>query len=103
MLTYKLRNGDLVTSKDGTRPITYANRTQARKAASAIPGADVIVRGRPFYVRIPKAVAETAIVFDEHGHVFAGGAWEDITENPREKGDDDGVEYADPRDAMDEL
>lgn len=29
--------------------------------------------------------------------------FEEVTqENPREKGDDDGVEYGDPRDAMDE-
>ncbi len=82
MMTYRLRHGDIVTSKDGDRPTTYANRTQAQRAASAIPGAEVIVRGRPFYVRLPEPLER---------------------ENPRERGDDDGVEYADPRDAMDEL
>ena len=53
MHTYRLRSGDLVTSKDGTWPTQYANRTQARKAAAQIPGAEMIQRGRPFYVRVP--------------------------------------------------
>lgn len=50
---YKLRNGQSVLSKDGSRPVTYANRTQAERAAAKIPGAEVIVRGRPFYVLVP--------------------------------------------------
>ena len=53
--TYTLRSGDVVTSKDGKWPKQYANRTGAEKAAAKIPGADVIQRGRPFYVRLPKA------------------------------------------------
>ena len=53
MKTYKLRSGDLVTSKDGLWPTQYTNRTQAERAAAKIPGATVIVRGRPFYVKLP--------------------------------------------------
>lgn len=54
--TCTLRCGDVVTSKDGEWPTTYANRTQAETAAdrirSAFPDAIVIHRGRPFYVRV---------------------------------------------------
>ncbi len=50
MMTYKLKSGELVTSKDGDWPTQYANRTQATKAAAKIAGATVIQRGRPFYV-----------------------------------------------------
>jgi hypothetical protein len=50
MTTYTLRNGDVVTSKDGINPTIYVNRTQAYKAAAKIEGATVIHRGRPFYV-----------------------------------------------------
>lgn len=54
MATYRLRSGELVTSKTGSWPVQYTNRTQARVAAAKIPGAEVIVRGRPFYVRVPE-------------------------------------------------
>jgi hypothetical protein len=51
--TYRLRSGDVVTSRDGKWPLQYANRTAAEIAASKIVGAVVIQRGRPFYVRVP--------------------------------------------------
>lgn len=50
--TFVLRSGDIVTSKDGSWPTQYANFTQARAAAAKIPGAEVIQRGRPIYVRV---------------------------------------------------
>lgn len=50
--TFRLQTGDIVTSKDGEWPTTYANRTQATKAADKY-GGEVIQRGRPFYVRLP--------------------------------------------------
>jgi len=52
MKFYTLRSGDKVTSKDGTWPTQYTNRTQAARAAAKIPSAVVIQRGRPFYVRL---------------------------------------------------
>jgi hypothetical protein len=58
--TVRLYAGDLVTSKDGEYPVTYANRTQAERAAAKIPGAVVIVRGRPFFVRVPEPAAGEA-------------------------------------------
>lgn len=57
-------NGPLAVLRDGTTvlkgkygfPKTYANRTQAENKATALRAegvqADVIHRGRPFYVRI---------------------------------------------------
>lgn len=54
VMTYRLRTGELVTSKSGTWPTQYTNRTQAQRAADKIDGAEVIVRGRPFYVRVPE-------------------------------------------------
>ncbi len=54
MKTYRIHTGELVTSHDGEWPTQYTNRTQANKAAARIPGAEVIQRGRPFYVRIPE-------------------------------------------------
>lgn len=51
--TYTLRSGDIVTAKTNDWPTQYANRTQAQKAAAKIPGATVIQRGRPFYVKLP--------------------------------------------------
>jgi hypothetical protein len=59
-MTYRLRSGELVTSKDGEWPTQYTNRTQAARAAAKIPGAQVIVRGRPFYVQLPEPPKETA-------------------------------------------
>ena len=59
MTTYRLRSGDLVTSKDGSWPTQYTNRTQAARAAAKIDGAEVIVRGRPFYVRVPEVACES--------------------------------------------
>jgi hypothetical protein len=54
MKNYTLhRTGETVTSKDGEWPTQYANRTQAERAAAKIEGAEVIQRGRPFYVRLP--------------------------------------------------
>lgn len=52
MTTYTLNTGDVVTAKTSDWPTQYANRTQAQKAAAKIPGAEVIQRGRPFYVRV---------------------------------------------------
>ena len=52
MKTYTLRNGDVVTSKDGKWSTMYTNLTQARNAAAKIAGAEVIQCGRPFYVRL---------------------------------------------------
>jgi hypothetical protein len=54
--TYRLRSGDLVTSKDGSWPTQYTNKTQALRAAAKIAGAEMIQRGRPFYVRVPEQV-----------------------------------------------
>jgi hypothetical protein len=59
MNTYRLRSGDVVTSKDGTWPTQYTNRTQAQRAADKIPGATMIQRGRPFYVRLCTHNAQT--------------------------------------------
>jgi hypothetical protein len=56
-MTYRLRSGELVTSKDGTWPTQYTNKTQALKAAAKIPGAEMIQRGRPFYVLVPETAA----------------------------------------------
>lgn len=54
-MTYTLKGtGERVTSKDGEWPTQYTNRTQAQRAADKIPGAEVIQRGRPFYVRVPE-------------------------------------------------
>jgi len=53
-VTYRLRSGDLVTSKDGKWPTQYTNKTQALRAAAKIAGAEMIQRGRPFYVRVPE-------------------------------------------------
>lgn len=53
-----LRDGTLVLGKEykgETFPKTYANRTQAERAAQKEAG-DVIQRGRPFYVRLLPAV-----------------------------------------------
>ena len=55
MNTYRLRSGELVTSKDGEWPTQYTNRTQAQKAAAKIPGEEMIQRGRPFYVRVQES------------------------------------------------
>lgn len=53
MLTKLKSTGEtVVAGKDGY-PKTYANRTQAQNCAAGIPGAEVISRGRPFYVRVP--------------------------------------------------
>lgn len=64
MTTYTLNTGDIVTAKESDWPKQYANRTQAQKAASKIPGAEVIQRGRPFYVRVgidrPREQADSA-------------------------------------------
>jgi hypothetical protein len=57
METYTLSDGTTVTSKDGEWPTQYTNRTQANNAAAKIEGAEVIQRGRPFYVRLPKVSA----------------------------------------------
>lgn len=51
--TYTLRTGEMVTSRNGEWPTQYANRTQATNAAAKIAGAQVIQRGRPFYVKLP--------------------------------------------------
>lgn len=61
MTTYILRSGETVTAKSSDWPTQYANRTQAQKAADKILGAEVIQRGRPFYVRLPDHVAFQAI------------------------------------------
>jgi hypothetical protein len=55
--TYTLSTGETVTSKDGTWPTQYSNRTQAYKRveqlqAQGFTSAAVIHRGRPFYVRL---------------------------------------------------
>lgn len=49
---YRLDTNDLVTAHLGT-PLQYATHAQAARAAEQIPGATVIQRGRPFYVRLP--------------------------------------------------
>lgn len=60
-LTKKLNNGRTVTAKlyhGEPMGITYANRTQAEKAAQKIDG-KVIHSGRPFYVEVkPKPLTE---------------------------------------------
>lgn len=66
MNTYTLRQGDVVTSKDGDWPTQYTNRTQAARAAAKIPGADVIQRGRPFYVRVPISQPTTTVCTHAH-------------------------------------
>ncbi len=56
--TFKCASGDLVLGKliDGTvTPKIFANRSLANNAATRIPGAAVIQRGRPFLVRVPVA------------------------------------------------
>lgn len=59
-LTTTLRNGAVVLAKHtayGVGAKTYANLTQAERAAAAIPGAFVRRFGRPFYVVIPESAA----------------------------------------------
>lgn len=59
LLTFTLRNGMVVLARKcdfmPTYPMTYANRTQAQKAADKIPGATVwkSLHSRPFYVALP--------------------------------------------------
>jgi hypothetical protein len=48
----RLDTGELVTSTLGA-PDQYATHDQAASAAATIPGAHVIQRGQPFYVRLP--------------------------------------------------
>jgi hypothetical protein len=70
MMSYRLRSGELVTAKTPDWPIQYANRTQAEKAAAKIPGACVIHRGRPFYVRLmerPETPVETVSTETAYG------------------------------------
>uniref|UniRef100_A0A6M3KHT1 Uncharacterized protein n=1 Tax=viral metagenome TaxID=1070528 RepID=A0A6M3KHT1_9ZZZZ len=54
--TKRLNDGTLVAARynyDGTEvnAWTYANRTQAKRAAERL-GGEVIQRGRPFYVKL---------------------------------------------------
>jgi len=66
-LTAKLKSGDIVLAKlyEGQpSAITYANRTQAEKAADKV-GGTVIQRGRPFFVQMP-APTPTAEAGTEH-------------------------------------
>ena len=53
-ISVTLRDGTMVLAKlyeGAPSALTYANRTQAQRAAESI-GGDVIQRGRPFYVRV---------------------------------------------------
>jgi hypothetical protein len=50
----RLDTGELVTATFGA-PDQYATHAEAARAAATITGAEVIQRGRPFYVRLPLA------------------------------------------------
>jgi len=58
MKTTRLRDGTLVLARElkdyGIAAYTYANRTQAERAAQKV-GGQVVQRGRPFYVRVEEA------------------------------------------------
>jgi hypothetical protein len=70
-----LRDGTLVLGKEyqgETFPKTYANRTQAERAAQKEAG-EVIQRGRPFYVRLLPAPRFANVSCSQCGSDFGPG------------------------------